>query len=159
MGTNSLLVVPAGFNTLTDLAACASLGLTHTAGSTLVIPANQGFSGGILNDPVVCQGFITAGPNRAINLSNGIQLSGTGAVNLGTNSPGNGGLTVNDAVLGMTGGTLNLTYFYVGKSGSGVFQQSGGGFVLTICISVTIPETAGPMSLAAAVPQPCKTHT
>ena len=33
MGANTLLIVPAGFNTATDFGACHSLGLTHTVGS------------------------------------------------------------------------------------------------------------------------------
>ena len=41
MGANSLLIVPAGFNTSTGFASYSSLGLTHTPGTTLMVPAGQ----------------------------------------------------------------------------------------------------------------------
>ncbi|MGO9113049.1 MAG: hypothetical protein ACLP9L_27775 [Thermoguttaceae bacterium] len=56
MGTNSLLIVPAGFNPSTGFAQYSSLGLTHTLGTTLTVPAGQGFGGsGSISDPVNCQ--------------------------------------------------------------------------------------------------------
>ncbi len=45
MGANSLLIVPAGFNPSTGFGSYSSLGLTHTAGTTLIVPAGQGFGG------------------------------------------------------------------------------------------------------------------
>ena len=45
IGANSLLIVPAGFNPSTDFAQYSSLGLTHTLGTTLTVPAGQGFGG------------------------------------------------------------------------------------------------------------------
>ena len=95
MGTNSLLIVPAGFNPSTGFASLQHLGLTHTLGTTLTVPAGQGFGGsGSINDPVNCQGTITATSGGAINLSGGLTLSGTGTVNLGS-----GNLTTNDLAL------------------------------------------------------------
>ena len=62
LGANSLLIVPAGFNTATGFGQFHLLGLTHTAGTTLNVPAGQGFRGwGSIDDPVNCQGTITAG--------------------------------------------------------------------------------------------------
>ena len=123
MGANSLLIIPAGFNTTTGFAVGSSLGLTHTAGTTLVVPAGQCLcSQGSVNDPVSCQGTITALHSAYIYLNNGLVLSGTGTVNLGY-----GSLTVNDSVsrdrpLGsLIGGSQ-----YVGYSGTGTFTQSGG---------------------------------
>ena len=73
MGTNSLLIVPAGFNTSTDFASYSSLGLTHTLGTTLTVPAGQGFAGsGSISDPVICQGTITAPSGGTINLNAGL---------------------------------------------------------------------------------------
>ena len=83
MGPNSLLIVPPGFNTATGLGSYSSLGLTHVAGTTLTVPAGTGFGGiGSINDPVVCQGTITASQGYSINLNNGLVLSGNGSVNL-----------------------------------------------------------------------------
>ena len=84
MGSSSLLIVPAGINPSTFFGSYTSLGITHTAGTTLVVPAGKGFIGaGAINDPVSCQGTITdsgiiaAGGAAYLNLSlnNGLVLS------------------------------------------------------------------------------------
>ena len=122
MGANSLLIVPAGFDPSTELAGFSTLGLTHTVGTTLAVPAGQGFSGsGTINDPVNCQGTITAAGGGAINLNGGLSLSGTGTINLGS-----GNLTTNDLLSGMNGGSLYVANQYVGNGGTGSFTQSGG---------------------------------
>ena len=90
-------------------------------GTTLYVPAGQGFGGSVsINDPVNCQGTIN-GVGGAINLNNGLVLSGTGKVYLG-----NGSLTVNDNISGMSGGSLNTSLQYVGSGGVGLFTQTGG---------------------------------
>ena len=59
MGTNSLLIVPAGFNLSTVFAGFSTLGMTHTVGSTLTVSAGQHVVGSAsINDPVNCQGTI-----------------------------------------------------------------------------------------------------
>jgi autotransporter-associated beta strand protein len=122
MGANSLLIVPAGFNPSAAFGSYVSLGLTHTAGTTLVVSAGQGFGGwGSINDPVVCQGTISASPSGFINLNNGLALSGTGTIVLGS-----GNLTVNDTTSGMSGGSLSANSYYIGNGGTGLFSQSGG---------------------------------
>jgi autotransporter-associated beta strand protein len=121
LGANSLLIVPAGFNPSKNFGSYNSLGITHTAGSTLVVPAGQGFGGeGSISDSVSCQGTITAekGP---INLNNGLVLSGNGLISLH-----GGNVTVNDAVSGIWGGSLTGSNQYVGYSGTGTFTQPGG---------------------------------
>jgi autotransporter-associated beta strand protein len=122
MGANSLLIVPAGFDPATAFASYSSLGLTHTLGTTLTVPAGQGFAGShSISDPVDCQGTIMAISGGSINLNNGLVLSGSGAVNL------NGGnLIVNDNLSGMSGGSLSVGNHYVGYGGTGTFTQSGG---------------------------------
>ena len=100
MGANSLLLLPAGFNTATGFGSYISAGLTHTAGTILTVPAGKGFVGAdSINDPVVRQGTIAAAGNGVINLGNGLVLSGNGSVNLG-----GGSLTVNDPASGISGG-------------------------------------------------------
>ena len=77
MGANSLLVIPAGFNPPSVFGSYSSAGLTYTPGTTLTVPAGKGFVGAYsFNDPVVCQGTITAASGQAINLNNGLLLSG-----------------------------------------------------------------------------------
>ena len=122
MGPNSLLIVPVGFDPSTAFAHYSSLGLTHTLGATLAVPAGQGFGGlGAITDLVSCQGTITAAAGGAINLSGGLTLSGTGTINLG-----NGNLTTNDLLSGISGGSLYVANHYVGNGGTGTFTQSGG---------------------------------
>ena len=78
MGANSLLIVPAGFNTATGFGSFTTQGLVHTAGTTLTVPAGKGFGGwGSINDPVNCQGTITAASGGVIDLNNGLILSGS----------------------------------------------------------------------------------
>ena len=57
----------------------------------------------------------------AINLANGLTLSGTGQVVLGS-----GTLTVNDLVSNMNGGSLAAAVLSVATSGAASFTQSGG---------------------------------
>jgi autotransporter-associated beta strand protein len=122
MGPTSLLILPAGFNPSTTFASYASLGLTHTNGTTLSVPAGSEFIGSLaMADPIICQGTILATSGSSINSTGGLTISGTGAVNLG-----NGTLTTNDLVSGISGGSLATCYQYVGNGGSGTFTQSGG---------------------------------
>ena len=140
VGANSLLVVPAGFNPSTAFGSYSSQGLLYSPGSTLDVPAGKGFSGTYsFNDPVICQGTITAS-GGTINLAGGLTVSGNGSVSTGggnlTNGLkiygngsvklGNGNLTVNDVASGMSGGTLSAYNEYIGYSGTGTFTQSGG---------------------------------
>jgi autotransporter-associated beta strand protein len=122
MSANSLLIVPAGFNTSTGFAHYSTLGLTHTVGTTLTVPAGKSIVGsGTINDSVNCLGTITASASGAINLSGGLTLSGTGTINLGS-----GNLTTNDLQSQISGGSLSVYNHYVGSEGTGTFAQSGG---------------------------------
>ena len=114
--------MPQGFDTSKDFASYSCLGITYTLGSTLTVPAGKSLSGSMaINDPVNCQGTIAAASGGFINLNNGLVLSGTGNVRLGS-----GTLTVNDLLSGISGGTLAASGFHVGSGGTGQFGQSGG---------------------------------
>jgi autotransporter-associated beta strand protein len=126
LAANSLLIVPAGFDTSTAFHEFTCSGLVHTAGTTLTVANGQGFGGiGSVNDLVVCQGTITSGTlfngntQYALNLNNGLVLSEPGSVILNS-------VTVNDQVSGMSGGSLAGGGQYVGSGGTGLFAQSGG---------------------------------
>ena len=122
MDANSLLIVPAEFDPYTDFSSSSSLGLVYTVGTPLVVWPGQGFSGSAsINDPVVCQGTIAAAPGGFINLNNGLTLSGSGIVSLGS-----GTLTVSDTASGIGGGSLSVNTQYVGNAAAGLFTQSGG---------------------------------
>ena len=137
MSSNGLLIVPVGFNPSTSFANYSTLGLTHTLGTTLTVPAGQGFGGSdSFSDPVNCQGAITAPSGGTINLSGGLTLSGTGTVSLGF-----GNLTTNDLTSGISGGLLSVGNHYVGSGGTGLFTQSGG--TNTISNSLYLGNNAG----------------
>ena len=122
VGASSLLIVAPGFDP-TKYAGYTNLGLTHTAGTTLNVSAGTGFGGwGTISDPVTCQGTIAATFGGAINLTNGLIISGAGQVGLGL-----GTLTINDSSSGMSGGSLVAGSLIAGLSGTGSFTQSGGG--------------------------------
>ena len=96
--------------------------IVHQAGSALDISSAYSIYGiGSINDHVNCQGTLAATTGYSINLNGGLNISGTGSVNLGT-----GTLYVNDTISGMSGGSLNASYQYVGSTGTGTFTQTGG---------------------------------
>ena len=122
VGAGSLVILPSGFNTATGFASYSNAGLTHVAGTTLVISPSQGFSGGgTIYDLVDCQGTISAPLGYALNLNNGVTISGTGTVSLGS-----GTLTINNSLSIISGGQLFAGEQYIGNSGNGTFRQSGG---------------------------------
>ena len=125
LGSNTLLVVPAGFNPNTAFASYSCLGITHTAGTTPHSIGHPGLRGlGAVNDFVSCQGTIaasTAGAGGPLSLNGGLALSGTGTVRLG-----NGSLTANGGSSTISGGLFTGLNQYVGMAGSGTFAQSGG---------------------------------
>ena len=123
--------MPQDFNTSTAFAKYSSLGLTHTTGTTFTVPVGAYVSGTFsMNDPVICQGSITAyydnyaeaaGP---INLNGGITLSGT--ANLGS-----GTLTINNSS-SITGGLLEASNVYIGSGGTGRFAHNAGTVQLAV---------------------------
>jgi autotransporter-associated beta strand protein len=125
LGPGSLLITPSGFNPATNLGQYSNAGLLYTRGTPLTVPAGQGFFGtGSLGDQVLCQGNIAA-LGGAITLTSGLQLSGSGAVSLGS-----GTLTSQDATSGISGGSFSAAWQRLSPSGTGLFTQSGGSSVV-----------------------------
>jgi len=121
LGSNALVIIPDGFE-MPVLKEFYHDGLTHTAGETLVVPAGSGFGGrGEIDDHVQCAGTIIANPSGSIHLNNGLELSTSGAVDLG-----HGALTVTDNVSGISGGDLSAGYLSVGGPEPAVFVQTAG---------------------------------
>jgi hypothetical protein len=119
---NSLLTVGSGFDPNIVFGTFSNAGITHTAGTTLVIP--EGVSlvlAGDLDDRVDCQGSLAA-REAALDLNRGLWVSGSGTVFLG----GRGKLYVEDPNSGIAGGRLDAGYEYIGCSGTGTFTQTGG---------------------------------
>ena len=60
LGTESLLIVPTGFDPYDEFGVFVDNGsMVHQAGSTLTMPFGKGFAGkGIIDDRVVCEGWI-----------------------------------------------------------------------------------------------------
>ncbi len=106
----------------TLFAAATGPGVVHTAGTPLAILPGQAITGTVtISDPVTCQGTISASFGGTINLTGGLTLSGTGAVNLGY-----GNLTTNNSISEVSGGSLTAASEFVASSGTGTFVQTGG---------------------------------
>ena len=126
--------------TSTSIASAGGLdfnaGMTYTIGTTLSVPAGQGFSvsSATIADPLNCQGSIIATAGGAINLTNGLTLSGTGQVALGS-----GNLTISDSISGISGGSLAAATLYVASLSTGSFTQSAG---TVLCRPISTLDTA-----------------
>ena len=81
MGANSLVIVPAGFNPATGFGSYTSPGLpVHVRERRSPCRRERASAAwASIVDPVVCQGTITAASGAAINLNNGLVLSGAAA--------------------------------------------------------------------------------
>ncbi len=122
MGPASLLILPLGFNPSTSFGSYNGLGLPYVRGTTLNVPAGSTFIGSItITDPVACQGTIMAIAGSSIGLNNGLTMSGTANVNLGS-----GFLIINDQNSQMSGGSFQAGGMLIGGGSTGTFAQSGG---------------------------------
>ena len=119
---NSLVIERLGFDPTSIFNTYNNDGMTHTLGSTLSLDPGQGFAGsGNIDDPVICQGSITAGPGGFINLTGGLVLSGNGNVIMGS-----GNLHTDDSNSMMSGGTLSAANHFIGNINTGIFTHSAG---------------------------------
>ncbi len=123
IGRNSLLVVAPGFDPYAAFGNFSTEGILHTRGTTLVVPADGGFTGqGAIDDHLVCDGRIDTHQYRSLDLNGGIEMAAPAIVDLGPE----GVLTVEDTVSGITGGHLAAYDVYIGRTGKGKFTQTGG---------------------------------
>ena len=120
---HSLLIVPSGHDPAEYFASINNAGcLVHQAGSTLDISSAYSIYGtGSIEDHVNCQGTLSATSGYTIKLNGGLNILDAGCVNLR-----DGKLYVNDAISGISGGSLNAAYQYIGSTGTGTFTQTGG---------------------------------
>ena len=119
--SNSLLIVPNGYDPKQYFAQINNSGILHQPGSALDIPSAYSiFGAGSINDHVTCEGSLSA-TSGSINLNGGLSISNAGTVRLG-----NGTLCVDDTISGMDSGALAAYYQYIGNSGTGAFTQTGG---------------------------------
>ncbi len=128
----TLTIFPSGFDPATGFASCSAAGLTHIAGSTLVVPASQRLVfWGWVDDPVhINGGSITNANTSAIDLRGGFTLSNGGTF---TNADESlyttltvlldGGAT---GTIEASGGHLTAEKLTIGDSGIGSFVQHGG---------------------------------
>ena len=124
MGSNSLVLLPAGFDITRNFGVYSSSGVTHYAGTDIDIPAtmNLNVKSLTLADHVNCQGTLSAVDNTILNVNNGLFISNNGSV-----GPAFGVyVTANDAASGMSSGSLAAINEYIGNSGTGVFAPHGG---------------------------------
>ncbi len=133
VAANSLVIVPS-LATTAAFNSFSNAGLTHVLGTTLTVAAGQSLSfPGIVVDPVAVCGTLSdpAGDANGLVLAGGLTISGSGAVNVGSN----GAVITSDSASAMTGGLLSGAQQNVGISGSATFTQSGG---TNACSSISL---------------------
>ncbi len=126
---DSLAIFPSGFDPDSEFGSFTNQGTVHSLGSTLTLTPGEGFIGsGTIQDPVECQGTISAAGGESINLSGGVNVSGGGSVNLGL-----GTLTVTGGVSEVSGSaSLAAHDVYVGDSGSGTLNINSSATNITV---------------------------
>ncbi|MHB1037937.1 MAG: PEP-CTERM sorting domain-containing protein [Pirellulales bacterium] len=147
VGANSLTIFANGFDPGTSLASFTTGGMTHTAGTELVVASGEGFTVcGAIADHVRSEGTIGVPAGRGLALNDGLTLNG-GSVALGEYSSRDkrGVLTVNDTVSGISAGQLTAVYQYVGVNRTGRFTQTAGSntlqYDLTLGSSASVQGT------------------
>jgi fibronectin-binding autotransporter adhesin len=119
---HSLIVVPSGHTASEYFKTINNSGIVHQAGSQLDIPSPYSINGiATITDHVNCLGSLSATSGYAITLNGGLNVSGTGTVDLRT-----GNLYVNDLTSGMDGGSLYANSQYIGSTGTATFTHTGG---------------------------------
>ncbi|MFH1550422.1 MAG: PEP-CTERM sorting domain-containing protein [Planctomycetota bacterium] len=124
---NSLTIFPTGFDPVVEFGSYNALGLVHTAGSTLVISAGEGFAGrGWIDDHVQNRGNIVAS-GGSLDFRGGLTISEGGTLDssgFGCDFAVDNGATVTIAA---SGGELSALDEHIGHyHGTGEFNQYGG---------------------------------
>ena len=122
-GTCPLLIVKPGLDPSRDFASFTSNGITHVAGTPLVVPVDRSYCWrGAVNDYVECQGTLGTPANGALNLAQGLSVSGTGSIDLGS-----GSVTFTGTRSGIRDtGYLAAANEYLGSGTGDSFNHSGG---------------------------------
>ncbi|MCK4625360.1 MAG: PEP-CTERM sorting domain-containing protein [Phycisphaerae bacterium] len=120
---NTLVMFPAGFDPATDLADYTSAGVTHIAGTTMVVPTDQRLVAfGSVEGHVQCHGSLrVAESSDSLSITDGLEVTADGSVDLGK-----GTLTVEDNTSRMNGTSLSLGNMLIAASGTGQFTHSAG---------------------------------
>jgi len=130
-GANSMVLYGAGGLP----AGVTGTALSHAVGTTMTITASQGWQGwGTVKDHVNCAGTIDAGLSALgetgwLNLEGGLNVTGTGSVNVGGTTgafPSKGHVYVDDTISGMSGGQISGGYMIVGHNSAGTFTHTAG---------------------------------
>src|SRR5262249_20927864 len=113
-GPDSLTIFSAGFHPNTGLGSYTTQGLTHIAGTDLLIPVGKTVRGaGDIDDFTIVGGTIDAADDLAINLNAGLELRSGAHADLGS-----GGVSVTDHRTLISGGDLSAGSLRV----TGTFQ-------------------------------------
>ena len=122
LGSNALAIVPEGIDPATVFGSYTNAGITHVAGTDLVVPAGQTIGGtGEVHDPVHCAGTIAAGPGNQIDLTRGITVADGALVDLGS-----GDLNVQDGASASIGAaTLKVGTLVVDDWPPGLMNVTG----------------------------------
>jgi hypothetical protein len=136
-GAQSLTILPAGFDP-NQFAGYGNAGREHTAGSTLVVAAGEGYTvQGHIGDHVQCAGTLMATTDGYLYLHGGLEVMGGGGGGGGSVSLGTGILTVNDLTSSLgAGGELTCGGMQIGAAGAGSFLQTGGTNTVSEVLSI-----------------------
>jgi hypothetical protein len=151
VGANSITTVAPGQDLTAVFASFTTLGLLHTAGTDLVIPAGTSFKlQGALIDHVRVDGTVLASPGAALNLARGLHVAPGGTLDSRDPTFGLGytcDATIEDDRSGNAGGAAYLGRLFVGPKGSGTFTQSAG----TTTVRTDLALGSGPGSSGTLV--------
>jgi len=144
VGPESVVILPAGTSDPTAaFAHYTNAGITHTAGSNLVIPTDRTVRGrGGVDELVECNGALSAHTGGWIDLNTGLVVSDNAVVDLGE-----GTLTDTTSGSGMDSGTVSCLIHNVGSAdGAATFTLEGGSFTsLTLTVGTHEPYTNDPL--------------
>jgi len=115
---------PAGFDPCAQLGDYVSAGVTHVAGTTMIVPAGQNLTAfGEIDGHVVCHGSIAVNPQHAVRLdiTDGVEVMPGGVLTLR-----GGSVSINDTVSRMAGGQMSAGTMTIAPSGTASFTHSAG---------------------------------
>lgn len=126
LASDSLIIVPAGFDPAVELGTFSNQGLVHHAGQDLVIPHGATVKGfGTLTDHVQSSGSLlqqATYQGGSLELTEGVMVDSNATVRLGAGSK----LTVRNQKSGISSGELQVDFMWLGHNSQGQFVQSGG---------------------------------
>jgi hypothetical protein len=123
LGSETLVILPAGFDPQANFGSFNNQGTSYTIGSTLEVLADRTLRlSGAFADPVVVAGTLEASAGASLTLENGLTLQPGGSVSLGSA----GAVRYAAGTYAITGGSLATRDLQIATSGTTNFTHSAG---------------------------------